>query len=90
VGKKHADSRTSTDAPVLTGTWQQFSLAMDFGSRFGWGAPSAAQADGSDLTAAAKDIVSRGWTGSSTGEKLAAAGDASDYFAVPGTVAHWK
>lgn len=90
VGKKHADSRTSTDAPVLTGTWQQFSLAMDFGSRFGWGAPSAAQADGSDLTAAAKDIVSRGWTGSSTGEKLAAAGDASDYFAVPGTVAHWR
>lgn len=90
VGKKHANSRTSTDAPVLTGTWQQFSLAMDFGSRFGWGAPSAAQADGPDLTAAAKAIVSQGWTGSSTGEKLVAAGDASDYFAVPGTVAHWR
>jgi len=90
VGKKHASSRTSTDAPVLTGTWQQFSLAMDFGARFGWSAPSAADADGPDLTAAAKSIVSQGWTGSSTGERLAAAGNASDYFAVPGTIAHWR
>ena len=90
VSKKHADALTSTDTPVLDGKWQQFSLPIDFGARFGWSAPTAAQADNVDLSERAKQIVSAGWTGQGKEQQLAVAGNDSDYVRVDGTIAHWR
>lgn len=90
VPKKHADALTSTDTPVLDGKWQDFSLPIDFGARFGWKAPEAAQADNGDLSAQATKIVSAGWTGHAKEQQLAVAGNDSDYVHVDGTIAHWR
>ena len=89
VTRKDADTIASSDTPVLTGPGQSFSLAMDFSDRFGWEADPA-EADGPDLSELAKDIVSEGWTGGNGGGAKAAAGDATDYIEVDGTVAHWR
>ncbi|NHI16571.1 LamG-like jellyroll fold domain-containing protein [Microbacterium excoecariae] len=89
VTVKDPTSRASSDAPVLDGTWQSFTLDMDFGERFGWEA-DAAQEDGGDLSERAKEIVSEGWDGGSGSGALAAAGSADDYIAVDGTIAHWR
>ncbi|MBT9606929.1 LamG-like jellyroll fold domain-containing protein [Microbacterium sp.] len=90
VPKKHANALSSTDTPVLSGPGKEFSLPLDFGARFGWGAPSAAEADNGDLSALAKEIVSAGWTGQGGDKPLVQAGNASDYVRVDGTVAHWR
>ncbi|MCJ1706063.1 LamG-like jellyroll fold domain-containing protein [Microbacterium sp. VKM Ac-2923] len=90
VPKKHPDAITSTDTPVLDGTWQKFTLPLDFGARFGWAAPDAAHADNGDLSARATQIVSQGWTGQGAQQHLAPAGDATDYVRVDGTLAHWR
>ncbi|WP_295785980.1 LamG-like jellyroll fold domain-containing protein [uncultured Microbacterium sp.] len=90
VGKKSAASRTSTDAPVLTGPGQNLRMDVDFGARFGWTAPAAADVDNDDLTALAKKIVSTGWTAGSPQDRQQPAGSADDYPRVAGTVAHWR
>lgn len=90
VGKKVAGSRTSTDAPVLTGPGQNLRMEVDFAKRFGWTAPAASDVDDPDLTALAKQIVSAGWTAGTTQDRREAAGSAEDYPRVPGTIAHWR
>jgi hypothetical protein len=89
VTVKDPDSIASSDTPVLDGPWQSFSVALDFGARFGW-ETDPAQEDGADLSELAKEIVSEGWDGSGGGGALDAAGSAADYVAVDGTVAHWR
>ena len=89
VGKKDADSRASSDTPVLTGPSQSFSFAFDFNGRFGW-TTDTSQEDNVDLSARAKAIVSEGWVGGGGGDALVTAGASDDYIAVDGTVAHWR
>lgn len=89
VSVKDPGSRTSSDTPVLTGPWQSFSVDLDFASRFGW-TISASEEDNDDLSQLAKQIVSQGWDGDTVGGDRAAAGNADDYIAVPGTIAHWR
>ncbi|GAA1706815.1 hypothetical protein GCM10009808_26040 [Microbacterium sediminicola] len=86
---KDEDSLTSSDAPYLEGTWQSFSMAMDFEERFGYSAIPAEE-DGTDLSELAKAIVSEGWESTAAGAELVAAGDSSDYIEVDGTIAHWR
>lgn len=87
VTVKDKESLTANDAPVLDGTWQSFSMPIDFESRFGYEPAVATQGD---LSERAKEIVSEGWDGTGVGETWAAAGSADDYIAVDGTVAHWR
>lgn len=89
VPKKHANSITSTDTPVLTGSGQRLTMPLDFRSRFGWTADPAQENEG-DLSARAASIVSQGWNGSNGGTALAVAGASDDYVKVEGTVAHWR
>ncbi|WP_435747411.1 LamG-like jellyroll fold domain-containing protein [Nocardioides sp. SYSU DS0663] len=89
VTQKDPDSLTSSDAPVLTGTWQDFSVDVDFGERFGW-TLDPAEEDNGDLTAAAKEIASEGWDGGAGQKPMAPAGSSEDYVEVGGTVAHWR
>lgn len=89
VPKKHANSVTSTDAPVLTGSGQSLTMPLDFRSRFGW-TIDPSQEDDVDLSARAKAIVSKGWNGSNGGTARAVAGASDDYIQVDGTVAHWR
>ncbi len=86
---KDEASRASSDAPVLNGPWQSFSLAMDFEERFGWTLDSKYETK-PDLSERAKKIVSEGWDGDANGGELQPAGNASDYIEVDGTVAHWR
>lgn len=88
VAVKNPEARASSDRPVLDGTWQSFSVDMDFGARFGWGDPAVA--DGPDLSELAKTLVSAGWVGDTAGGSVEAAGAREDYIRVPGTVAHWR
>ncbi|GAA4781233.1 LamG-like jellyroll fold domain-containing protein [Microbacterium gilvum] len=88
VTQKHEDSLTSSDTPVLDGTWQSYSVPLDFSERFGWDEPT--EATGPDLSELAKQIVSEGWDGDAAGGALEKAGAADDYIAVDGTVAHWR
>lgn len=87
VTVKDKESLTSNDAPVLDGTWQSFSIPLDFEARFGY---EPAAATHGDLSERAKEIVSEGWDGDGVGEQWAAAGRADDYIDVDGTVAHWR
>lgn len=89
VPVKHPESLTSSDTPVLDGTWQSFTLELDFADRFGW-TLDPAQENGADLSELAKAIVSEGWTGDGAGAALVAAGNSADYPVVDGTVAHWR
>jgi hypothetical protein len=89
VSVKDADSRASSDTPVLTGPNQSFSFAFDFDGRFGW-KTDATREDGADLSELAKKIVLKGWEGGGAGDVRAAAGAANDYVKVDGTVAHWR
>ncbi len=89
VTVKHEDSLTSSDTPVLDGTWQSFSMEMDFSERFGWQVDPALET-GADLSERAKEIVSEGWEGDDAGAALQAAGRSDDYPVVDGTVAHWR
>lgn len=89
VTVKDEASLTSSDAPVLEGPWQSFSLDLAFSERFGWETDPARE-DGIDLSERAKEIVSVGWDGDDAGAALEAAGRADDYIEVDGTVAHWR
>lgn len=89
VTVKHEESLTSSDRPVLDGTWQSFSLPLDFEERFGWTVDPALE-DGADLSELAKELVSEGWDGDEAGAALEPAGSAQDYIRVDGTVAHWR
>ena len=89
VTVKDADSRASSDTPVLTGPNQSFSFAFDFNGRFGW-TTDATQEDNGDLSESAKQIVSKGWVGNGVDDVRVAAGAANDYVKVDGTVAHWR
>ena len=89
ITRKDKDALTSSDAPYLEGPWQSFSMDLDFEQRFGY-TPAAGEEDGADLSERAKAIVSEGWDGSSAGGAQAAAGSATDYPLVDGTIAHWR
>ncbi|MFB7894081.1 LamG-like jellyroll fold domain-containing protein [Microbacterium sp. NPDC056044] len=89
VAVKHLESLTSSDRPVLDGTWQSFSLPLDFGARFGWTVDPADE-NGIDLSERAKQIVSKDWDGDDAGAALHAPGNAQDYLTADGTVAHWR
>lgn len=86
---KDKESLAANDTPVLDGTWQSFSMDVDFEGRFGYAPVDGFEVQG-DLSERAKAIVSEGWDGSGAGEQWAAAGRSDDYVDVDGTVAHWR
>lgn len=92
VSVKDPETRTPSDTPVLSGDAADFTLDIDFQTRFAAFAPDFGPGDGShgDLSERAKAIVSEGWDGGDGGGALEAPGARTDYVHVEGTLAHWR
>ncbi|MGO1393242.1 LamG-like jellyroll fold domain-containing protein, partial [Agrococcus casei] len=87
VVSKPEDKLTSYDTPVLTGANEQYSIPVDFESRFaGFTTVEPAQ---SDLSARAIEILTEGFNGAPESAH-AAAGNEHDYVQAEGTLAHWQ
>lgn len=86
VSKSH-DRLTSYDVPVLTGANEQYSIEIDFESRFDDFATVAPSH--SDLSTRALEIITGGFPGVPE-SPLAEAGNSEDYVRAPGTLAHWQ
>lgn len=87
VVSKPDDKLTSYDTPVLTGANEQYSIPMDFESRFA--DFTTAPPTHGDLSARAIEILTEGFEGAPE-SALLPAGNEHDYVQAEGTLAHWQ
>lgn len=87
VVSKPDDKLTSYDTPVLTGANEQYSIPIDFESRFD--DFSTVDATHGDLSARAIEILTDGFEGAPE-SALLLAGNKHDYVEAEGTLAHWQ
>ncbi|WP_374945944.1 LamG-like jellyroll fold domain-containing protein [Agreia sp.] len=88
---KPQEKLTSYDQPFLEGVNQQFTIPLDFATRFAGFAPgfTTGPADQPSLTQKARDILLDGFTGPDP-VSTEAPGNTEDYVDVAGTLAHWR